>query len=178
MNPLGPGLTESFSPSLNRLNIGLDIDTIIQVGSNMTKSVTAGVITLNSTAMGGGGINAEDAVDAVAAALNGGSKISVSYDDPNDEITISTTALNASEVNTRIDTRVETLLPTVTAGEASIDDGDERRIWTSRRVRQAANLSAQTHIVGVASPIDVADPTTNTDVFAASKRSVAQAIFG
>ena len=40
VNPLGPGLTESFSPSLNRLNIGLDIDTIIQVGSNMTKSVT------------------------------------------------------------------------------------------------------------------------------------------
>ena len=40
VNPLGPGLTESFVPSLNRLNIGLDIDTIIQVGSNMTKSVT------------------------------------------------------------------------------------------------------------------------------------------
>ena len=176
VNPLGPGLTESFVPSTNRLNIGLDIDTIIQVGSNMTKSVVAGVMTLNATAMGGGGINAEDAVDAVAAALTGGSKISVSYDDPNNEIEISTTALNASEVNTRIDTRVGTLLPTVTAGEASIDDGDERRIWTSRRVRQAANLSAQTHIVGVASPIDVADPTTNTDVFAASKRSVAQAI--
>ena len=169
VNPLGPGLTESFVPSLNRLNIGLDIDTIIQVGSNMTKSVVAGVMTLNATAMGGGGINAEDAVDAVAAALTGGSKISVSYDDPNNEIEISTTALNSSEVNTRIDTRVGTLLPTVTAGEASIDDGDERRIWTSRRVRQAANLSAQTHIVGVASPIDVADPTTNTDVFAASK---------
>ena len=177
VNPLGPGLTESFSPSLNRLNIGLDIDTIIQVGSNMSKSVVAGVITLNATAMGGGGINAEDAVDAVAAALTGGSKISVSYDDPNDEITITTTALNTSEVNTRIDTRILSLLPTVTAGEASIDDGDERRIWTSRRVRQAANLSAQTHIVGVASPIDVADPTTNTDVFAASKQSVAQAIF-
>ena len=177
VNPLGPGLTESFSPSLNRLNIGLDIDTIIQVGSNMTKSVVAGVITLNATAMGGAGINAEDAVDAVAAALTGGSKISVSYDDPNDEITITTTALNTSEVNTRIDTRILSLLPTVTAGEASIDDGDERRIWTSRRVRQAANLSAQTHIVGIASPIDVADPTTNTDVFAASKQSVAQAIF-
>ena len=177
VNPLGPGLTESFSPSLNRLNIGLDIDTVIQVGSNMTKSVTGGVITLNATAMGGAGINAEDAVDAVAAALTGGSKISVSYDDPNNEIEISTTALNASEVNTRIDTRILSLLPTVTAGEASIDDGDERRIWTSRRVRQAANLSAQTHIVGVASPIDVADPTTNTDVFAASKQSVAQAIF-
>ena len=75
--------------------------------------------------MGGAGINAEDAVDAVAAALTGGSKISISYDDPNNEIEISTTALNASEVNTRIDTRVGTLLPTVTAGEASIDDGDE-----------------------------------------------------
>ena len=41
---------------------------------------------------------------------------------------------------------------------------------------QRANISAQAHIVGVASPIDVADPTTNTDIFAASKRSVAQAI--
>ena len=51
-----------------------------------------------------------------------------------------------------------------------------RRIWTSERVGQRANISAQAHIVGVASPIDVADPTTNTDVFAASKRSVAQAI--
>ena len=59
VNPLGPGLTESFVPSaLNRLNIGLDIDTIIQVGSNMTKSVVGGVVTLNATAMGGGGINA------------------------------------------------------------------------------------------------------------------------
>ena len=46
--------------------------------------------------MGGGGINAEDAVDAVAAALTGGSKITVNYDDPNDEITIATSALNVS----------------------------------------------------------------------------------
>ena len=72
VTPLGPGLTESFIPGTNRLNVGLDIDTIIQVGSNMTKSVVAGVVTLNATAMGGGGINAEDAVDAVAAALTGG----------------------------------------------------------------------------------------------------------
>ena len=172
VNPLGPGLTESFNPSLNRLNIGLDIDTIIQVGSNMTKSVVAGVITLNATATGGAGINAEDAVDAVAAALTGGSKITVSYDDPNDEITISSSALNAAEVNDRIDTR----LPTVTSFEASDENGIVRRIWTSARVGQRANISAQAHIVGVASPIDVADPTTNTDVFAASKRSVAQAI--
>ena len=58
VNPLGPGLTESFVPSLNRLNIGLDLDTIIQVGSNMTKSIVAGVMTLNSTGAGGAGINA------------------------------------------------------------------------------------------------------------------------
>ena len=172
VNPLGPGLTESFVPSLNRLNIGLDIDTIIQVGSNMTKSVVAGVMTLNATAMGGGGISAEDAVDAVAGALIGGSKITVGYDDPNDEITISSSALNAAEVNDRIDNR----LPTVTSFEASDENGILRRIWTSARVGQRANISAQAHIVGVASPIDVADPTTNTDVFAASKQSVAQAI--
>ena len=172
VNPLGPGLTESFVPSTNRLNIGLDIDTIIQVGSNMTKSVVAGVVTLNATAMGGGGINAEDAVDAVAAALSGGAKITVDYDDPNDEIEISTSALNAAEVNSRIDAR----LPTVTSFEASDENGFVRRIWTSERVGQRANISAQAHIVGVVSPIDVADPTTNTDVFAASKRSVAQAI--
>ena len=119
ITPLGPGLTESFAPGTNRLNIGLDIDTIIQVGSNMTKSVTNGVVLLNSTAMGGGGINAEDAVDAVAAALIGGSKITVNYDDPNDEITIATSALNAAEVNSRIDAR----LPTVTSFEASDENG-------------------------------------------------------
>ena len=128
----------------------------------MTKSVVAGVVTLNATAMGGGGINAEDAVDAVAAALSGGAKITVSYDDPNDEIEINTTALNAAEVNSRIDAR----LPTVTSFEASDENGFVRRIWTSERVGQRANISAQAHIVGVASPIDVADPTTNTDVFA------------
>ena len=177
VNPLGPGLTESFNTQLNRLNIGLDIDTIIQVGSNMTKSVVAGVITLNSTGSGGAGISLQDALDGVGGALVGGSKIGIAVGSGPTTYTFSTTALNAAEVNTRIDTRILSLLPTVTAGEASIDDGDERRIWTSRRVRQAANLSAQTHIVGVASPIDVADPTTNTDVFAASKQSVAQAIF-
>ena len=118
------------------------------------------------------GSTLEDAVDAVAAALIGGSKITVSYDDPNDEITISSSALNAAEVNDRIDNR----LPTVTSFEASDENGILRRIWTSARVGQRANISAQAHIVGIASPIDVADPTTNTDVFAASKRSVAQAI--
>ena len=172
ITPLGPGLTESFTVGLNRLNIGLDIDTIIQVGSNMTKSVTNGVITLNATGTGGAGINVEDAVDGVAAALTGGSKITVNYDDPNDEITIDTSALNAAEVNSRIDAR----LPTVTSFEASDENGIVRRIWTSERVGQRANISAQAHIVGVVSPIDVADPTTNTDIFAASKRSVAQAI--
>ena len=97
VNPLGPGLTESFVPGTNRLNIGLDIDTVIQVGSNMTKSVVAGVITLNATAMGGGGISAEDAVDAVAGALTGGSAKSRSATTIRTmKSTISTTALNAS----------------------------------------------------------------------------------
>ena len=172
VNPLGPGLTESFVPSLNRLNIGLDIDTIIQVGSNMTKSVLNGVVTLNATAMGGGGISLQDALDGVGSALTEGSKIDIAVGSSPTTYTISTNALNASEVNDRIDTR----LPTVTSFEASDENGIVRRIWTSARVGQRANISAQAHIVGVASPIDVADPTTNTDVFAASKQSVAQAI--
>ena len=86
--------------------------------------------------------------------------------------TITTTALDAAEVNSRIDNR----LPTVTSFEASDENGFVRRIWTSERVGQRANISAQAHIVGIVSPIDVANPTANTDVFAASKQSVAQAI--
>ena len=120
VNPLGPGLTESFVPSLNRLNIGLDIDTIIQVGSNMTKSVLNGVMTLNATAMGWGRDQPAGCTGRGRVCSYWGAKIKRSgrLRDPT-TYTINTSALNASEVNDRIDNR----LPTVTSFEASDENG-------------------------------------------------------
>ena len=86
-----------------------------------------GVVTLNATAMGGGGISLQDALDGVGSALTEGSKIDIAVGSSPTTYTISTNALNASEVNDRIDNR----LPTVTSFEASDENGILRRIWTS-----------------------------------------------
>ena len=75
------GLTEVYDTSANTLTVGLDLDTLVQVGSNMTKAydATTGVVTLDSIGGTGGGLTAAQArAIAIAAVQVGGGIIRVS----------------------------------------------------------------------------------------------------
>ena len=133
------GLTEAYDSQAHTLTVGLDLDTLIQVGANMVSSYngTTGVLTID--ALGGGGttgitaaqariiaqdvvqvgggiirvqgsgqvalsLNNEVMLDTVAASLVTSGNITVTYQDVQDQILLSTDALNETEVDLRINT--------------------------------------------------------------------------
>ena len=133
------GLTEAYDSQAHTLTVGLDLETLIQVGANMVSSYngTTGVLTID--ALGGGGttgitaaqariiaqdvvqvgggiirvqgsgqvalsLNNEVMLDTVAASLVTSGNITVTYQDVQDQILLSTDALNETEVDLRINT--------------------------------------------------------------------------
>ena len=99
------GLSDNDHPQY-KLNSAFETDTkavisgTLLAGANVTLTPTGDDITIASTGGGGGGITAEDAVDAVAGALTAGTNIDIAYNDTANTITIDVEALTIADIST------------------------------------------------------------------------------
>ena len=171
VHPLGPGLTESYAPGTMRLNVGLDIDSVISVGTNMIKTYnsTTGVLFLNSTVMAGAGVDLEDVYDSLGGGglvPDGTAKISIVYNDAANTLTFGTAALNLTESNAAIDARIP-------PNRRIPSGGSNNQVL---RKSSGSDYAVNWESVISDGPLDIATPLNNSLGIAPSARIVATAI--